>query len=460
MIYKYTPLLLILLQGCAAPLVPNDYKVDIKTPDKFYIDNKTEQNQNIQEWWNQFQDPVLSQLIMTAQKNSSDISRARLNLKNYETQVVSSRARNLPSLGVNSSANRGNTQGSLNSNISASLQTSWELDLFGINNLNNQSKSLQVEGAEAQLENAQIVVAAETARSYFNYYYCLKSVDTLKKDYQSRTKQYDITSVNVKFGLDAQSSLSLSEANLAESQSSIVAKQSQCDSEFKGIVALTGYEHEELKEIIKNHHPEAESKNAINVPTSIPAQLITQRPDVYNAYRNIQSKALDIGVAKGQAYPKISFSGNILAGKLYGGNETITGTTWSIGPLNITLPIFDGGVIKANAELSKVAYENAKVEFGSTLRTAIQEIETSYIKLNASNERLILNAKATDGYKKSLEASTIRYDAGLSNLYELEDSRRSYLNSLNSTINNQNERVNSWINLYKAMGGGFNKEIQ
>lgn len=458
--YKYTLLGLLVLQGCAAPLVPTNYETDLKTPQKYYIDNKTEQNQSLLDWWQQFQDPVLEKLILASQKNNPDISKAKLNLKNYETQVVSSRARQIPIVGAVASTSRGNTQGFLNSNISAGLQTSWELDLFGINKLNTQSKSLQLDGADAQLKNAQIIVAAETARTYFNYYYCLKTVDTLQKDYFSREKQYEIIGANVKFGLEAISSLSLSEAILAESKSNIVGKQAQCDSEFKGIVALTGYEHEELQNIITNQHEEIEVKSAISVPISIPGDLITQRPDVYNSYRNIQSKALDIGVMKGEDYPKISFSGNILANKMSSNNVSTTGTIWSIGPLNITLPIFDSGIRKANQELTEVSYENAKIEFASTLRNAVQEIETAFIKLNASNERLELNAKATEGYQKSLEASTIRYDVGISSLYELEDSRRMYLNSLNSKIQNQNERVNSWIDLYKAMGGGFKKEIK
>jgi outer membrane protein, multidrug efflux system len=241
---------------------------------------------------------------------------------------------------------------------------------------------------------------------------------------------------------------------------SIVSKQAQCDSEFKAIVALTGYEHQALESKIKSYHSQIENKESIAIPTAIPADLITQRPDIYNAYRNVEAKALDVGVAKGESYPRVSFSGNILANKLSTGSISTTGTTWSIGPLNITPPIFDAGVRKANEELSMAAYENAKIEFASTLRTAVKEIETSYIKLNASNDKLVLNALSTDGFQKSLEASTTRYQAGLSNLYELEDSRRSYLNSLQSTIINQSDRVNSWIDLYKAMGGEFYKEIK
>lgn len=453
------------LSGCATQLVPPAYV--IKPQERFNETlpvvsdvSQAERLKKMQQWWGQFNDPVLLELINNAQNNNPSISAAVVNLKTYETLLVGTQAKNIPSVGFNGGISRGALQQSIVPTMAPlttaqlGLQTSWELDLLGTNQLAIQSGQHLIKGAKATWHEARILVAAEVARSYFNYYFCKASYEITRQDYESRLKQNDTISLNVKAGFETPSALFTSSASLAQSRNNLTAVEAQCKVALKGLVALTAIEETVLSTKLKMEFPSLRQvieKNSLYLPISVPGELITQRPDIFNSKQQLEAAALNVGTARAENYPKIAIAGNI--SKTFVSNTSLSG--WSIGPLSISLPIFDGGRIKANENLSLEKYEHAKVDFSAKLRVAIKEVETALVNLAATEEKTKLNQTAVDGYQKSYKATNAKYQAGLTTLFELEDNRRLHLHSLNSQLGNQQERLNAWIDLYKALGGGF-----
>jgi outer membrane protein TolC len=135
------------------------------------------------------------------------------------------------------------------------------------------------------------------------------------------------------------------------------------------------------------------------------------------------------------------------------------GTTWSIGPVAVSLPIFDAGVRAANITAAKAQYEASKITYESVARNAVREVEEAMAKLNSTSQRLEDVNKAADGFKISLVATQMRYQASLANLFELEDARRADLQAQTNVVTLTNERVLAWISLYRAMGGGWTQAL-
>jgi outer membrane protein TolC len=135
------------------------------------------------------------------------------------------------------------------------------------------------------------------------------------------------------------------------------------------------------------------------------------------------------------------------------------GVTWSIGPVAVSLPIFDAGIRAANITAAKAQYEAAKNTYESVARNAVREVEEAMAKLNSTSQRLEDVNKAADGFKISLAATQMRYQASLANLFELEDSRRADLQAQTNVVTLTNERVLAWISLYRAMGGGWTQAL-
>ena len=193
----------------------------------------------------------------------------------------------------------------------------------------------------------------------------------------------------------------------------------------------------------------------------MPADLLAQRPDVLNAERNVAAASFEITANEAQRYPRLSLAGNIALSydsfsRTFSKNKsTLDGLTWSIGPLAVSLPVFDAGVRAANIQNAKAQYEASKVTYESVTRNAVREVEEALATLNSTAQRFENASKAAEGFKISLDATEARNKASLGNLFELEEARRASLQATNNLLILENERVLAWISLYRAMGGGW-----
>ena len=121
--------------------------------------------------------------------------------------------------------------------------------------------------------------------------------------------------------------------------------------------------------------------------------------------------------------------------------------------------IFDGltgrGALNANVDSAQARYEAAALSYAGVLRQAVSEVEQALVTLSGLNERLAATETAVAGYNRSFEATEARYRVGFANLNELEEARRLKLNADSSLVALQQERLNAWLQLYVALGGGF-----
>jgi len=141
--------------------------------------------------------------------------------------------------------------------------------------------------------------------------------------------------------------------------------------------------------------------------------------------------------------------------RMGGFQETIH--TWSIGPLALDVPIFDGGTRAANAEAARVRYDEAASQYRSTVRQAVREVESALVTLQSTNDRFDDATDAVRNFQSSFNATQARYDTGLASLFELEDSRRALFVSQTNLVGLQRARAEAFVTLYRAMGGGWQR---
>lgn len=448
---------LFLLSGCATTLLENDEGISIPRQYETKQESNNKEVVDLKNWWKQFNDNELLSLIEFAQEKSPSISAAVVNIKAYEAAVVGVNSRSLPNLSLSGGGNVGVVQPSTEKTSSSQmgLQTSWELDLFGKNELQSLAQERKLKGAEALWYGAKTVVAAQMAKSYFNYRFCARTLSILEEDYKAREKQDNITKLNVGVGLESRSSLYLSNANLARERMAILNKGIECEAEIKGLTALTGLNESDLRDLLKK---ETADKIDLFVPVSVPGALIAQRPDIFNALQELESENFALGSVRAEKYPSISISGNISATSITSGGISSNGMTWAVGPINITFPIFDGGRQKANENLSLAQYEHAKLNFAHTFRHGVKEVEIALLYLNQAKTKKDFSVLSSADFEKALNSTTEKYKAGLASLFELEGIRLSYLNAKRNEIMVEQELIYHWIDLYKAVGGGFKYE--
>jgi outer membrane protein TolC len=187
----------------------------------------------------------------------------------------------------------------------------------------------------------------------------------------------------------------------------------------------------------------------------VPAQVLAQRPDVFAAERELIAASADVSQAQAQRLPRITLAGSIGAARFESGDTTADGTVWQIGPLAVSLPIFDGGRRHANVDAARARYVQAQSDYRAKLRTAVREVEEALVNLESTAARGDDAQTASDGFAASYRATESRYRGGLASLFELEDSRRTATQSQVQLIDLKSERSAAWIALYRALGGGW-----
>ena len=416
----------------------------------------------LSQWWRQQGDPLLLELIDAAQVASPSIATARANIEQARATLVSSRATLLPSLDATASISR-----SLNAPVNraapapvnilqAGLQTSWEIDVFGYNQATRDASEARLGGAQALWHDARVSVAAETARQYYALRSCARQLAVSQADTRSRLETARLSALASRAGFEAPATTALADAGAAESRARSTRQQGQCDLDVKALVALTALAEPHLRARL-TASSEAAQQDLVPVPViaAVPAQALSQRPDVFNAARTLAAASFDVGSAHAERYPRLSLSGAVTSARTATRGISQSYDTWSIGPLTLTLPLFDGGAGQAQVDTARARYHEAAAKYRDTARQAVREVEEALVNLQSTAERTVDAGVAADGYRASFAGTQARYKAGLASLVELEDSRRMLLAAQSALVSLELDRRYAWIALYRALGGGW-----
>jgi multidrug efflux system outer membrane protein len=411
---------------------------------------------DLSSWWRQFNDPLLIDLIAAAQAASPTVATARSRIQQARTARVAAGAALLPTLDASAAAARGNSQPPvpLATTVQAGLQTAWEIDLFGANHGTALAAQSRWEGAQAGWHEARVSVAAETANSYVNLRTCQRQLATADDDARSRAETARLAELSARAGFTAPADAALARASAAEGSARATQQRSQCDLDVKALVALTALPEPGLRQQLAQGPAETPSPGPVAVP-SVPASVLAQRPDVYQAEREVAAASAEVGGAQAQRFPRLTLSGSIAAGMIHTGGVSTDLQTWSIGPLALTLPLFDGGRRAANVDAAQARYEEAAALYAARVRRAVREVEEALVTLESARLRSEDAQVAQEGYRASFVATEARYRSGLASLVELEESRRTALAARTALVGLQRERVAAWIALYRALGGGW-----
>ena len=416
---------------------------------------------DLTQWWQQQGDPLLVELIASAQAVSPSIASARSRIEQSRAARVSAGAALLPTLDAAASVSRSPLQlssGPGSAPIATSgqlgLQAGWEIDVFGGNRASRDAASERFSGAQAQWHDARVSVAAEVANQYYSLRTCRQLGAITRADAASRQETSRLTELSTRAGFTAPATAALARASAAEARGRATQQAAQCELDTKGLVALSGLSEPDLKQKVALAGVEYTQVAIISI-ASVPADALAQRPDLFSAEREVAAASADLGSAQAQRYPRLSLNGSIGGSRVRVGSVSTDLSTWSIGPLALSLPIFDGGRRAADVDAAQARYEEAAALYRARVRQAVREVETALVNLQSTADREGDAQTAAAGYRESFTGTEARYQNGLASLVELEDARRSQLGAQTTLASLQQARMTAWVSLYRAMGGGW-----
>ena len=407
-------------------------------------------------WWARFDDPLLAPLVDAAQAASPSVAQAASRIEQARASRVGAGAARLPSVDATAGASRGRPDLSAptGSSVSLGLQAGWELDLFGARRAGLDAATARLDAAGALWHDARVSVAAEVASAYAGLRACEAQVAQARLDAGSRAETARLTELAANAGFQAPAAAALTRASAAQANARLTQQRAACELSVKALVALTAIDEPELRARLAGATARLPTPDAI-VVASVPAQALAQRPDLVAAARELLAAGAEIDQAWAAQYPRITLAGNIGAARFSGAGGSVDGVTWSLGPVAVSLPVFDAGSRSANLQAARARHAAAAAAYAGSLRGAVREVEEALIALQGSADRATDARTAAVGFGASLRATQARYDGGLATLFELEDARRSAVQAEVALIDLARERLLAWINLYRALGGGW-----
>lgn len=411
---------------------------------------------SLTQWWQRQGDPVLVELIEAAQTVSPTVASALARVESARASQVAAGAALLPKLDASVSASRGVSQPNVpvSTTSQAGLQASWELDLVGANRAVRDAAQAQTTGTQALWHDARVSVAAEVANVYYSLRTCYQLLDVARSDAKSRAETARLADISAQAGFTAPSVAALARASSAQGSARVTQQAAQCDLDTKALVALTALPEQTLRQKVAGALAAQAQEAPISI-ASVPAQTLTQRPDVFAAERDVAVASAQVGSAQAQRYPRLTLGGSIGALRSTTAGVDTDLTTWSFGPLALTLPLFDGGQRKANVVSAQARYTESVALYRSKVRQAVREVEEALVNLQSTDARRADTDTAARGYADSLAATQARYAQGLASLVELEEARRNALAAQSEQVSLALERRKAWVALYRALGGGF-----
>ena len=453
---KPAPLLAALALSACSSLMPPAH-VDMVAPPQWHAPLPHQGTVgSLTQWWQRQGDPLLVELIAAAQAVSPTVAQALARVEAARAQQAAAHSALVPNVSAQVAGSRGVSQPglALTTIQQAGLQAQWEIDLVGANRAVSRAAQANVEGSQAQWHDARVSVAAEVANLYYSLSTCTRQLALAQRDAASRQETARLTEINARAGFLAPSVGAMARASAADGNSRVTQQSALCELDTKALVALTAIAEPILKEKLAQAIVKPELAAPVSV-ASVPAQAISQRPDVFAAERDVMVASAQVGAARAQRLPRLSLSGSIAGTRLRSDGDTQNGTTWSFGPLALNLPIFDGGQRVAAVKSSEANYQAVVLGYQGKVRQAVREVEEALVTLHSSETRSEDAKVSTQGYAQSLAATQSRFGQGLASLVEMEDARRNALASESAQLSLDLERNRAWVALYRAVGGGF-----
>lgn len=416
-----------------------------------------------QGWKQFFHDPALQQLIQVALENNRDLRVAALNIDAYAAQYRISRADLFPAVSANGSGSRQRLpadasqtgESSISSSYSATLGVSaYELDLFGrVRSLNEQALQTYFASEEAR-RSTQISLVANVANAYLTWQADKELLKVTQDTLATFEESYRLTARSNEVGVASALDLSQSRTSVENAKVQLAKYTRQVAQDENGLTLLLGTG---VPSNLTAARPLADDLLS-EVPAGLPSDLLQRRPDILAAEHNLKAANANIGAARAAFFPSISLTANAgtlspdLSGLFKGGSGT-----WLFQP-QINLPIFNAGALSASLDYSKIQKDITVAQYEKSIQTAFQEVSDGLAARQTFNQQLQAQRDLVEANQTYYRLAERRYRIGVDSNLTFLDAQRQLFSSQQSLITDRLSQLVSEVNLYKALGGGWNAQ--
>ncbi|HET9048420.1 MAG TPA: efflux transporter outer membrane subunit [Chiayiivirga sp.] len=426
--------------------------------------------------WQEFvHDAQLREVIALALGGNRDLRVAVQNIEVARAQYRIRRADQVPSVGVSASGQRGTTtsgSGVAESWTAGLGIAAWELDFFGRVAALKDVALAQFLASEENRKAAQISLIANVAETWLRLKTDTELLALAERTAATRDASLELMQLRADNG--ASSALDVLQAkSLAASAHATLAHQQRLRTQDVNLLNLlagqTVPEHllpalppfdavamGDSAVLAKVVPPVADLPSFEPVPDGLDSELLLRRPDIRAAEQQLIAANANIGVARANFFPRISLTGNL--GRISSQFDDLLGSdgtrVWSVGT-NLTAPLFDLGRNRANLAASKASREMAVAQYEKAIQSGFREVADALIARSTYADQLDAQAAQAAAERERFRLSELRYRNGVASYLDLLDAQRSLFAIEQALAQTRLAQRISEVQLYRALGGGW-----
>lgn len=403
-------------------------------------------------WWSNFNDDLLNGYIEKAILNNYDLKMATINVEEYYQNVKLQFANELPSVVAGFGPGFFKAPGMTNTSSAFGLPVivQYEADIFLKNHNKTKAVKKLYEGSKLDERAAYISVASAVGSTYFNIVNLDKMISLQEEIVKIRQDIYNLMLARNKEGLTSTADTIKANKALVAGQTDLIELKKNREKMLHQMCVLIGESPENASSIKRNSLDKMNYQLAI--PTQIPSEIITQRPDYMRAELMVEKAGIDVKVAKKEFLPSI----NILGGALFNASDlgslfTTKNMLLGVGG-GLMTPLFQGGSLIANLKLKKATYERILQDYYKTNLTAIQEVNDSLVASRLDKDKMAQTIKQYNLEKSDYKYNEKKFNQGTISKLDLIQYQENLLTIEKLVAQQKVECMTDAISLYKATG--------
>jgi len=421
------------------------------------VEARAPRSPQTQEWWRNFNDPVLDQLIAEALRANPNVRTAGMRIMEARAQLGIAGSTLYPQLQqatgqvLRAGEKRSPGQDNSATSYSAGLQISWELDFWGKFSRGIEAADASYFASIAQYDDVQVLTAAQTA----SFYCTIRTVEArlviARENAALQKRSLDITELLFKGGTESELDVQQAKAQYLGTLATIPQLEISLRQTQNALSILLARAPGPLPEMAagKDVIPQAE----LEVIVDMPADLLRRRPDVRGAEMLLAAQSAQIGVSVADLYPSISLLGSVgLSDTSVRGSPRVF--SWSVGP-SLVWNVFDHGRLTNTVLVQDARFQQLYEQYQDAVLQAAREVDDAAVAFAKTGEQIVLLEGSVKAAQRSLELATIQYREGLADFERVLDSQRTLVAQQDILVTSRGNLTQSLISLYKAMGGGW-----
>lgn len=411
-------------------------------------------------WWQLFGDSTLTRLINTAVTHNYDLLNAIKNIEMARSKVRIEKSHYFPTLEASiqyspQKSSLGIDHSDSYSRIGQSgLSMNWEIDVFGSIRKNVKAQKEYYLASQEDYRSVMVSLAAEIATAYIQLRTYQQQLEVARHNLQSQEEILQLNEAKLKAGLTSRLTVAQARGLWLQTKATLPAIESSVYEQANLLLVLSGEYSDSLRQELLYPKPLPPNKDFLI--DGIPADLIRRRPDVRAAERQMDALAAATGASRADWWPKFYLTGAFGYGNGYFEHFfKKENMTWQISP-SVKWTIFSGRQIAENIRIARLQLDEGINTYNQTILTALQEVANTIYIYNKSLQQLQADRQALEQIQLTLEYAMDLYQKGLSDYQSVLDSQRNVLTYENQLVTAHSTTLLYLIQLYKALGGGYN----